>query len=277
MSPFLRRSARVCCSRWARPMAAGSSGYGHRRLSTRSQARCAGRLAMENFSGRRVRTCAPAQRGIPPAGVSSRRQLVPMNRLVMRSSLRRRTTSSLRSVNAPVRSKQPARTSQRRCPCTSLNASARSIQICAPTYIASRAAAYELQAALYMSMAEGVAQPEEKRRLQSEALLTVEALRHRAFNDFRQFTRYGLSDDASARDVVTELDSRLAAKRHRLAALLDQQNPAADKIASVREEIALLRTKLDVAQGSEQSGDRSNRSPQPPVIDRRVAACCGRR
>ena len=47
---------------------------------------------------------------------------------------------------------------------------------------------------------------------------------------------------------MAELDSRLAAKRHRLAALQDLDQPPAEQIASLRKEIALLRTQLDVAQ-----------------------------
>jgi len=111
------------------------------------------------------------------------------------------------------------------------------------TYISNRAAAYELQADLYMTLWQRSSSQADKDRLASAALGTAERLRTLALEDFRQF-----AEQPAQRGATAELDSRLAAKRHRLATLLDLDQPPAEQIASLRKEIALLRTQLDVAQ-----------------------------
>ena len=122
------------------------------------------------------------------------------------------------------------------------------------TYISNRASAYELQADLNMTLWQRTSSPTEKDRLASAALGTGELLRTRALADFRQFAQQGSSEaDASDSAVLRDLDSRLAAKRHRLAAVLDLDNPPADQVATLRREIALLRTQLDVAAAQKKS------------------------
>ena len=123
------------------------------------------------------------------------------------------------------------------------------------TYISNRAAAYELQADLNMTLWQRAATPKEKDRFAAAALGTAELLRTRALADFRQFAQRGdLRSNAADSAVLSDLDSRLAAKRHRLATLLDLDNPPADQIATLRREIALLRTQLDVAVQKKPSG-----------------------
>lgn len=119
------------------------------------------------------------------------------------------------------------------------------------TYISNRAAAYELQADLYMTLWQRSSTQADKGRLASSALGTAERLRTLALEDFRQFAERPAQRGAADAADLAELDSRLAAKRHRLAALQDLDQPPAEQIASLRKEIALLRTQLDVAQQKE--------------------------
>lgn len=130
------------------------------------------------------------------------------------------------------------------------------------TYVSTRSAAYELQAEALMSLAERAPDAATKQRLQSSALLAAESLRVRALNDFREFaqSQAGPGDGAGA-DTLLELDSRLAAKRHRLSTVMDQQNPSAEYVASLRRDIALLRTELDVEQARQ--GQRGREAPLP--------------
>lgn len=119
-------------------------------------------------------------------------------------------------------------------------------------YVARRAAAFELQVDIYMSLSERAKNVTERTRLQATALLAGESLRNHALEDFRQFARVRRpSGDGSESDTLLELDSQLAAKRHRLATVLDLQHPSAELIASLRREIARIRTAIDVAQGGE--------------------------
>ena len=67
-------------------------------------------------------------------------------------------------------------------------------------------------------------------------------------------------------DTLLELDSRLAAKRHRLATVMDQQNPAAEYVASLRRDIALLRTELDVEQARQRQRSPDAPTPAGPFI-----------
>ena len=85
----------------------------------------------------------------------------------------------------------------------------------------------------------------EKERLANAALLAVETGRQRALEDFHSLAD---STDAQTASEVATLDAQLSAKRHRLATLLEQQNPPVDMIATLRSEISLLRTQIDIAQ-----------------------------
>ena len=126
------------------------------------------------------------------------------------------------------------------------------------TYISNRADAYELQADLYMTLWQRSSNPADKERLASSALGTAERLRTLALEDFRQFAQQPARQrDTAGAAALAELDSRLAAKRHRLATLLDLDQPPAEQIASLRREIALLRTQLDVAQEKEAPSTKS--------------------
>ncbi len=126
------------------------------------------------------------------------------------------------------------------------------------TYISNRAAAYELQADLTMTLWQRASSPKEKDRLASAALGTAELLRTRALADFRQFAQQRNAEtDAADSAALSDLDSRLAAKRHRLATLLDLDNPPADQVATLRREIALLRTQLDVTVQKKGSGAKT--------------------
>lgn len=130
------------------------------------------------------------------------------------------------------------------------------------TYIANRAAAYALQAELFMSLWERSENAAERTRLASSALGSAELIRTRALEDFRQFAQPAGTTDATGPAAMAELDSRLAAKRHRLATLLDQQHPSADNIAAQRRDIAVLRTQLDMAQ--KRQNPQSAESPSKP-------------
>jgi CHAT domain-containing protein len=134
------------------------------------------------------------------------------------------------------------------------------------TYIANRAAAYELQADLYMTLWQRSSNPADRARLASSALGTAERLRTLALEDFRQFAQQpGQQRNSAGAAALAELDSRLAAKRHRLATLLDLDQPPAEQVASLRREIALLRTQLDVAQQN-QAPSRSQSRPAASAL-----------
>jgi CHAT domain-containing protein/tetratricopeptide (TPR) repeat protein len=119
------------------------------------------------------------------------------------------------------------------------------------TYLANRAEAAELLGELYMTQWDRSGSAREKERLANATLLTVEAGRQRALEDFRSLA------DGTVGQAVSEaaaLDAQLSAKRHRLATLLDQQNPPVDTIAALRSEISLLRTQIDIAQPKQPDG-----------------------
>lgn len=123
------------------------------------------------------------------------------------------------------------------------------------TFISNRAAAYELQADLYMAQWQRASNRAERERLASAAIGSAETLRLRALEDFRQIAQAPARQrSASDADALLELDARLAAKRHRLSVVLDQDHPSAEQLATLRREIALLRTELDVAQQKQGSG-----------------------
>jgi CHAT domain-containing protein len=130
------------------------------------------------------------------------------------------------------------------------------------TYISNRAAAYELQADLYMEQWVQAASRADKDRLAAAALGTAERLRTLALEDFRQFAQQrGKQPGAAPASALVELDSRLAAKRHRLTTLLDLDEPPAEQVASLRREIALLRTQIDVAQQKQAPSDAKGARP----------------
>lgn len=111
------------------------------------------------------------------------------------------------------------------------------------TYLASRSAAFELQGDLYMRLSERAQDAKQKKRFEHLALLANEANRQRVLDDFR-----GLAHPAVGVEDVFALDAQIAAKRHRLAVIMDQPDPAPEKIETLRRNINLLRTRLDVAQ-----------------------------
>lgn len=112
------------------------------------------------------------------------------------------------------------------------------------TYLANRAGATELLGDIYMSLRDRTANVREKQQLTGAALLAVEIGRQRALADFRSVAEAaGPSSGELAR-----LDAQLSAKRHRLATLLEQQNPPASTIEFLRRDISLLRTQIDLAQ-----------------------------
>ncbi|HZF24944.1 MAG TPA: CHAT domain-containing tetratricopeptide repeat protein [Steroidobacteraceae bacterium] len=129
------------------------------------------------------------------------------------------------------------------------------------TYISNRAAAYELQADLYMERWQKAASRADQDRLAASALGAAERLRTLALEDFRQFAQQPGRQPGTAPSALAELDARLAAKRHRLATLLDLDAPPAGQVASLRREIALLRTQIDVAQQKQApTGEKSART-----------------
>lgn len=127
------------------------------------------------------------------------------------------------------------------------------------TYVSSRADAYSLQVELYMEMSEG-SRGAERSRLQSAALASAESLRVHALNDFRQFAQAPAAGKGSTNSLL-EIDSRLATKRHRLAVAMEQTNPSATRIETLRRELALLRTEADIAQGKRVAAARADASP----------------
>lgn len=112
-------------------------------------------------------------------------------------------------------------------------------------YVANRADAAELLGEIYMTLRDRAASLAEKQRLADTALLAVETSRQRAIEDFRNLA--GGTPGQSATDLPA-LDAALAAKRHRIATLLDQQSPRTDMIAALRKDIGLLRTQIDIEQ-----------------------------
>ncbi len=104
------------------------------------------------------------------------------------------------------------------------------------TYLADRAAAYELQAEIHMALAERASSAAERQRLHVSALAVVATRRAQALEDFERI----------AEPDALQLDQDLRARHHRLAALLDQQEPQMDKVEALRKEIALLNARLDL-------------------------------
>jgi tetratricopeptide (TPR) repeat protein len=129
------------------------------------------------------------------------------------------------------------------------------------TYLADRAEAAELLGELYVTLWDRSASAREKERLSTAALLIVETGRQRAVEDFRSLTDTAA---AQATSEVATLDAQLSAKRHRLATLLDQQNPPIDTIAVLRGEISLLRTQIDIAQTKRPGGQPASGAPRLP-------------
>ena len=120
------------------------------------------------------------------------------------------------------------------------------------TYVASRVAAFELEGELYMALRENARDPAERQRLEHQALLATEANRLRLLDDFRELGRTSVTEPQTG--DVRALDSELAAKRHRLAVIQEQSNPSAQAIETLRADINLLRTRLDLAQAKRASG-----------------------
>jgi CHAT domain-containing protein len=118
------------------------------------------------------------------------------------------------------------------------------------TYLSNRASAFEMQGDLYATLWQEAATPEKKRRLQDLALVAFDANRQQMLEDFRELAGplpASGTQKAAATDVTT-LDTQIAAKRHRLALVMEQPNPSAEKIDALRSDIGLLRTRLDLAQ-----------------------------
>ena len=120
------------------------------------------------------------------------------------------------------------------------------------TYVANRAAAFELQSELFMRLAEGAGSAKEKQRYQDRALLAYDANRHRMLEDFRDLagSAIGSENNAGASRELAGLDAQIAAKRHRLATVMDQPSPSPVQIEQLRQDISLLRTRLDLAQAT---------------------------
>jgi CHAT domain-containing protein/Tfp pilus assembly protein PilF len=124
------------------------------------------------------------------------------------------------------------------------------------TYIASRADAYDLQAAIYMSLRSDATDRDQKDRLGIAALASIESLRLRALEDFR---RLNLPLRAADGKSVAALDAQIASKSHRLQTVLDQQNPSAERVTALRRDLALLRSQLDVSAASAAAQEIPNR------------------
>ena len=131
------------------------------------------------------------------------------------------------------------------------------------TYLANRADAAELLGELYMTSWDRAASVREKERLANAALLAVEAGRQRALEDFRSLAD---RSDAQEASELSALDAQLSAKRHRLATLLDQQNPPIDMIAQLRGEISLLRTQIDIAESKGPDGRPASAARLPGSV-----------
>ncbi len=120
------------------------------------------------------------------------------------------------------------------------------------TYVANRAEAFELQSELLMRLAESADNSQEKQRYQHRALLAYDAKRHRMLEDFRDLagSAVGRKNNAGAARELAELDAQIAAKRHRLATIMDQPSPSPGQMEQLRQDISLLRTRLDLAQAT---------------------------
>jgi CHAT domain-containing protein len=116
-------------------------------------------------------------------------------------------------------------------------------------YIATRGDAYDLQAAIYMTLRDDAkTDPAEKARMGMAALASMESLRLHAIEDFRRVRLAPQIADGSASGVsIATLDARIAAKRHRLSTVLEQPNPSSELVTSLRRDLALLRSQLDVS------------------------------
>lgn len=124
------------------------------------------------------------------------------------------------------------------------------------TYIASRADAYDLQAAIYMALRSDATNRGQKDRMGIAALASIESLRLRALEDFR---RLNLPLRAADGKSVAALDAQIASKRHRLQTVLEQQNPSAERVTALRRDLALLRSQLDVSSASASAQEIPNR------------------
>ncbi len=133
------------------------------------------------------------------------------------------------------------------------------------TYVASRADTYELQSAIYMSLRQHAERRDQQDQMGLAALLSIESLRLKTIEDFRGLRATSSnSEGAAAAASAAQLDARIAAKRFRLDTVLEQAKPAADRVAALRRELALLRSELDVVQlaGSKgQAGTMDHRAP----------------
>lgn len=138
------------------------------------------------------------------------------------------------------------------------------------TYLGNRAAAYELQSDLYATLWQQAKDPAERARLQNRALSTLEVNRRQALEDFRELAHplVGTAAANRASDDVASLDAQIAAKRHRLAVIMEQPTPAREKIESLRKDISVLRTHLDLAQARSgmQVGDSPAQNSSGPAV-----------
>ena len=112
------------------------------------------------------------------------------------------------------------------------------------TYVARRADAYDLQATIYMALRSNATDPNQKQRMGTAALESIESLRVRALEDFRRLNLPLRT--AEGRSIAT-LDAQIASKRHRLQTVLEQQNPSPERVTALRMDLALLRSQLDVS------------------------------
>lgn len=136
------------------------------------------------------------------------------------------------------------------------------------TYIANRATAFELQSDLLIQLAKRTASAKERQKYLDSALLAYDDSRRRMLEDFRELAQPpadAMSGSATSRELA-ELDAQVAAKRHRLAALLEQPSPPSAQVESLRNELNLLRARVDLAQGSSTKAtaesSRSRRQPR---------------
>ena len=130
------------------------------------------------------------------------------------------------------------------------------------TYLAARAEAAELLGEIYMTLADRAPNARDDERLKHAALLAIETDRERALQDFRSLADRTAGQSSSD---LAALDAQLSAKRHRLATLLEQQNPRADMIAVLRRDVGLLRTQIDIAQTQLATGERTPLARQLPT------------
>jgi CHAT domain-containing protein/tetratricopeptide (TPR) repeat protein len=113
-------------------------------------------------------------------------------------------------------------------------------------YIATRADAYELQAAIYMGLRDSSKDRAERERMGIAALASLESLRLHAIEDFRRFNVASDGAEGKPTAPMAVLDAQIASKRHRLQTVLEQQNPSPDLVATLQRDLALLRSQLDV-------------------------------